>query len=308
VDLAEHLRTSLAAPRHEAFATMRGNISMSVTFACDSSVMSKISQLEAAEAAKDEEVIARFQARCDETNKALCARLSQTASDEVTMAVAEMESLTTDPHSTQHQLSQRLRSFDVSDPDGVNSGVLEKEFYLECYGPLLYADDRAMAQLVALQDAIARELARSRPAFEVARQKRTKRGFDGLDIRQCPQCGRGWSNAGGCEWRMCGSSYVGKGGKETRLHDDSLVFDLREMKFDDDGKLVESHPTVTVERFFGVRRSEPFETLHPKNNPASISERWSQMWGTEYDSEKVHHGCGFVGWFPDWKRVELDGM
>ena len=208
----------------------------------------------------------------------------------------------------QHRLSQRLRAFDVSDPDGVNSGALEGQFFLECCGPMIMPDDSAMTQLVALKTALAQELARSRQALFEALQKREKRAFDELDIRQCPQCKRGWSNAGGCSWRMCGSSYVGKGGNEMRLLGADLVFDVWEKRFDDDGNVVESRPTLKVERFFGVSRSEPFEVFHPKNNPATISERFTKMFGIDYDPDKIHHGCGFVGWFPDWKRVDFDDM
>jgi len=307
VDLAEHLSECLAAPRREAFATMRANIQSSAHLGCDPSVAAAISELEAAQTVKDQEVVARYQQRCDDANEALCQQLAAEASEQTAATVVAIESMSTDPYDEAHRLNQKLRSFDVSDPTGINSGSLEGEYYLSCYGPMLLPDDSAMVQLVALKAVLAEELARSRQALFEALQKRSKSGFAKLNIRQCPECKRGWSDAGGCQWRMCGSTYVSK--NDMRLDDNQdLVFGISEMKFDDNGEVVRVRPTLQVERFFGVRRSEPFGTLHPKDNEATISERLSQTFNVEYNADLIHHGCGFVGWFSEWKPVDTDDL
>jgi len=304
VDLEQHLRQCLAAPRREAFATMRAN---SAHFVCDPGIASAITELEAIQAAKDDEVVARYQKRCEAFNVALYQRLADQASRQTATTVAAIESLSNDPYDEQHRLNQMLRSFDVSDPGGVNSGSLEGEYYLTCRGPMLLPEDSAMVQLVALKSVLAEELARSRQARFEALQKRSKSGFAKLNIRQCPKCKRGWSDAGGCQWRMCGAPYVSKNEMQLDENND-LVFSISEKKFNDDGEVVDSKPTVQVERFFGVRRSEPFGTMHPKENPATISERFLKMWQVTYDSSKLHHGCGYVGWFSDWKPVDFDDL
>ena len=93
-------------------------------------------------------------------------------------------------------------------------------------------------------------------------------------------------------------------------HEGGLVFDIEEKKFDDDGHLVQSKPKVRVSKFFEnvVDPTRRFGTYHPKNSNKSIQERFLQTFGVTYNAEKEHHGCGYVGWFPDWKQVDLDAL
>ena len=104
---------------------------------------------------------------------------------------------------------------------------------------------------------------------------------------------------------MCGYAYIDGG-------------DIVEKCIDIDGSVVERKPRVwnkdkgdkgeweqkkiSFQDFFGA--SEGTKSMHPKDNPATIEERYKAM-GHVHDKEKIHHGCGHMSEFNTWPICEL---